>query len=172
MSSCCAPTCCSPAVPDRLPVAVIGAGPVGLAASAHLLARGLESVILEAGSEVGTLARAWGHVRMFSPWRYDTDKAAVAMLKAAGWRAPDADAFPTGTDLVEGYLKPLAGLPEIAAGLRLNARVTAVARSGGGRAEEFVDFFLGRWSVQFEDAVGQRRIQHRRADGMPVQATF
>lgn len=37
----------------ELPVAVIGAGPVGLAAAARLLAQGEEPVVFEAGSQVG-----------------------------------------------------------------------------------------------------------------------
>ncbi len=136
MSSCCAPTCCMPIATDRagkLPVAIIGAGPVGLAAAAHLLARGMEPVLLEAGPDGGTFARAWGHVRMFSPWRYDIDRAASALLAAAGWQAPDPEAFPTGNELVDAYLSPLAELPEIASRLKLNARVTAVARVGFGK---------------------------------------
>lgn len=36
-------------VMNTLPVVVIGAGPVGLAAAAHLLERGLEPLVLEAG---------------------------------------------------------------------------------------------------------------------------
>ena len=79
-----------------LPVAVIGAGPVGLAAAAHLLARGLEPVILEAGEAVGAAVRDWGHVPMFSPWRFNLDRAATALLESHGWARPDDDAFPTG----------------------------------------------------------------------------
>ncbi len=71
-----------------LPVAVIGAGPVGLAATAHLLERGLEPVVLEAGASVGTAPLAWGHVPMFSPWRYNIDRAAsharAAWMEGAG----------------------------------------------------------------------------------------
>ena len=70
-----------------LPVAVIGAGPVGLAAAAHLLARGLEPMILEAGVAVGAAVRDWGHVPMFSPWRFNLDRAAVALL-GAPWLDP------------------------------------------------------------------------------------
>src|SRR6478735_6277525 len=83
---------------SNLPIAIVGAGPVGLAAAAHLLAYGLEPLVLEAGSEVGAAVRAWGHVRMFSPWRYDIDAAARALLQAEGWVAPDADAHPTGAE--------------------------------------------------------------------------
>jgi 2-polyprenyl-6-methoxyphenol hydroxylase-like FAD-dependent oxidoreductase len=80
-----------------LPVAVIGAGPVGLAAAAHLLARGLDPLILEAGCAPAAAVRAWGHVRMFSPWRFNTDAAAVRLLRGAGWSAPDPERHPTGT---------------------------------------------------------------------------
>src|SRR5919108_146720 len=38
---------------SQLPVAVIGAGPVGLAAAAHLAARRIEPVVFEAGDSVG-----------------------------------------------------------------------------------------------------------------------
>ena len=37
----------------KLPVAIIGAGPVGLAAAAELLARGETPVVLEAGGAIG-----------------------------------------------------------------------------------------------------------------------
>ncbi|MBW8271386.1 FAD-dependent oxidoreductase, partial [Caldovatus aquaticus] len=117
----------SPA-PRRLPVAVIGAGPVGLAAAAHLLARGLEPLILEAGPEPGHAVRAWSHVRMFSPWRFNIDAAARALLEPTGWRAPPPDEHPTGAELHARYLAPLAAHPAIAARLRRNARVLGVAR--------------------------------------------
>ena len=54
---------------EALPVAVIGGGPVGLAAAAHLIARDLPVRLYEAGSAVGANLRDWGHVRVFTPWR-------------------------------------------------------------------------------------------------------
>jgi cation diffusion facilitator CzcD-associated flavoprotein CzcO len=42
----------APTARTGLPVVVIGAGPVGLAAAAHLLDRGLEPLVLEAGPQV------------------------------------------------------------------------------------------------------------------------
>src|SRR5687768_11416859 len=60
---------------DSLPVAVIGAGPVGLAAAAHLLSRGEAPLVLEAGEAAGASIREWGHVRLFSPWRSVVDPA-------------------------------------------------------------------------------------------------
>jgi hypothetical protein len=101
-----------------------------------LLERGLETVVLEAGASVGAAPLAWGHVPMFSPWRYNIDRAARALLERHGWRAPDAETFPTGRDLVEDYLAPLARLPELAPRLRLNTRVTGVARLHAGKVRD------------------------------------
>ncbi|SFT33521.1 Predicted flavoprotein CzcO associated with the cation diffusion facilitator CzcD [Geodermatophilus amargosae] len=115
---------------SQLPVVVIGAGPVGLAAAAQLLERGLEPLVLEAGGEVGTAVRAWGHVRLFSPWEYDVDAAAVRLLDAQGWESPDRDALPTGADLVDAYLAPLAATPQLAGRIRTGTRVQAVSRQG------------------------------------------
>ncbi|HMO57375.1 MAG TPA: NAD(P)-binding domain-containing protein [Roseiflexaceae bacterium] len=114
----------------QLPIAIIGAGPVGLAAAAHLVERDLPFVLLESGNCIGTNALAWGHVQMFSPWRYNMDRAAIRLLEQTGWQAPDLDAFPTGRALVEQYLAPLAAHSAIAPHLRLGARVVAVARAG------------------------------------------
>ena len=113
-----------------LPVAVIGAGPVGLAAAAHLLERGLEPLILEAGPSAGAAIERWRHIRLFSPWRFNIDAAAVRLLEASGWESPRPTALPDGGELIDRYLAPLAALPEIASRLRTGARVLAVTRSG------------------------------------------
>lgn len=119
-----------PAKGEVLPVVVIGAGPVGLAATAHLLSRGLEVIVLEAADIVAASPRAWGHVRLFSPWRYNIDRAAAALLEEAGWTRPPADVLPTGSELYQQYLRPLAELPPIRDRLRLDRRVVAVTRHG------------------------------------------
>ncbi|GHG52978.1 flavoprotein [Sinomonas cellulolyticus] len=110
------------------PVAVIGAGPVGLAAAAHLIERGLEPLVLEAGAAVGSSIRAWGHVRLFSTWRYNLDRASVRLLERHGWQAPRPTALPYGSQIVEDYLEPLAATPELAGRIRTGHRVVAVAR--------------------------------------------
>src|SRR5215217_5404591 len=92
----------------NLPVAIIGAGPVGLAAAAHLVQRGETPLVLEAGDTISASVLAWGHVQLFSPWRYVVDAAAERLLTAAGWQAPSPDDYPTGRELVEQYLLPLA----------------------------------------------------------------
>ena len=114
----------------RRPVAIIGAGPVGMAAAAHLRARGETPLVLEAGPAVGHSIRQWGHVRMFTPWRYSVDTAARALLEAAGWSHPPADAVPTGAEVVAHDLEPLAALPAMTPHLRLDSRVVAVTRRG------------------------------------------
>ena len=114
----------------QLPVAVIGAGPIGLAAAAHLLRKGETPIVLEAGSTVGAAIFEWGHVRLFSPWRYLVDREAAALLEEEGWSVPDPEAYPTGRELVERYLILLANVPQVQPYLRLNTRVVEVSRLG------------------------------------------
>ena len=128
-----------------LPVAVIGGGPIGLAAAAHLLAQGLEPIVLEAGPSVGTAVQTWGHVRMFNPWRYNIDRTCRALLQRHGWTAPDLETFPVGRELVARYLEPLASLPELSSRLCTGARVTGVARAGIGKVRN-----AGRKAAPFE----------------------
>ncbi|MEV6974447.1 FAD-dependent oxidoreductase [Kitasatospora sp. NPDC093806] len=115
--------------PD-LPVAVIGAGPVGLAAAAHLSERGLPFVVLEAGDQAAASVRAWGHVQLFSPWEFNTDPAARRLLTAAGWSEPEASGLPTGEELIKQYLGPLSEVPALAPHVRYGAKVTAITRQG------------------------------------------
>jgi thioredoxin reductase len=115
---------------DELPVAVVGGGPVGLAAAAHLAERNVPFVVLEAGDDVGASITSWAHVQLFSPWRHNTDRAARRLLESGGWQAPDEDAYPTGGDLIEQYLQPLAAHPAIVGSLRLRHNVVAIGRRG------------------------------------------
>jgi len=115
---------------SELPVAVIGAGPVGLAAAAHLLARGLPVKVYESGSAPAANIREWGHVKLFSPWVYNIDKQARLLLEKAGWEEPMPLAYPTGQQLYDLYLKPLAETAELSAVIENNARVTGVSRAG------------------------------------------
>ncbi|HEU4667094.1 MAG TPA: FAD-dependent oxidoreductase [Arthrobacter sp.] len=114
----------------NLPVAVIGAGPVGLAAAAHLLERGLEPLIFEAGTTAGAAIDEWRHIRLFSPWRFNLDAAAVRLLESTAWEAPRPTALPYGRELVDDYLAPLAATAAISSRLHTGARVTAVTRAG------------------------------------------
>jgi thioredoxin reductase len=111
-----------------LPVVIIGAGPVGLAAAAHALSRQLTPLVLEAGPRVADGVRRWGHVRMFSPWKFNVDAVAATILTRHGWTMPNPEDYPTGDELVQQYLEPLAGSGELSPRIRLNTRVAAVAR--------------------------------------------
>lgn len=126
-------------------VAVIGAGPVGLAAAAHLLERGLEPVVLEAGPEAGHSVRQWRHVQLFSPWEYNIDRAAERLLASTGWNSPDPKVYPTGAELLERYIEPLATKTPLKNVIRTSSRVTSVGRVGFDKAKT-----KGRESAPFE----------------------
>jgi thioredoxin reductase len=145
---------------SELPVVVIGSGPIGLAAAAHLLERELEPLVLEAGDEVAAGVAGWGHVRLFSPWSYSIDAAARELLLEAGWDEPDADEHPTGAELRERYLLPLAEVPELSHRIRTGARVVAVTRRATDKMKD-----AGRTEAPFELVVdtagGHERILAR-----------
>ena len=118
---------------DTLPVAIVGAGPIGLAAAAHLATRGIDFRIYEVGDDIGASVHSWGHTRLFSPWKHLIDPAAASLLEASGWQAPPASRIPTGAELVSDYLAPLAQLDAIASRTRTSTEVLAVTREGMDR---------------------------------------
>lgn len=118
---------------DGLPVAIIGAGPIGLAAGAHLLERGIEFVIYERGDTPAASIASWGHTRLFSPWGLLIDPAAERLLTDTGWVEPDLDRLPTGAELIRDYLEPLANVDQLAARIRYGATVSSVSREGMDR---------------------------------------
>lgn len=147
---------------QELPIAIIGAGPVGLAAAVHALDRGLTPMVLERSPQVAASLRDWGHVRVFSPWRYNVDDKARTFLEDRGWTAPDPEALPTGAELVADYLQPLAAHPALAPHIRCGAEVTAVSRQGLGKLGS-----VGRTEAPFvlhwRDAEGRDRRTAARA---------
>jgi len=111
-----------------LPVAIIGAGPVGLAAAAHLSVRNQPFILFEVGSSVASNILSWKHIRVFSPWRYNIDKAARQLLSETNWQAPDDEGLPTGEELYNQYFKPLAELPSINPHIHLDSKVLSIGR--------------------------------------------
>ncbi|MDP2331479.1 MAG: NAD(P)-binding domain-containing protein [Reyranella sp.] len=126
-------------------VAIIGAGPVGLAAAAHVLERGLKPIVLEAGGDVGHSVRQWGHVQLFSPWEYNVDRAAERLLASTGWNSPEPEQYPTGNELVERYLEPLANKTALASHIYTSSRVTDISRVGFDKLKS-----KGRETAPFE----------------------
>ena len=116
-------------LPRRV-VAVIGAGPIGLAAAAHLLERGFSPVVFEGGSTIAANFESFRHVQLFSPWRYNVDPAARRLLESAGHAIPAGDELPTAGAMVDAYLAPLARHWAIAPAIRLSHRVTRISRAG------------------------------------------
>jgi N-acetylglutamate synthase-like GNAT family acetyltransferase len=141
--------------PANLPVAVLGAGPVGLAAAARLIERGIEPLILEAGESVGANLLDFGHVRLFSPWRYNVDAAMADQLAPTGWRAPPAEDLPFAIEVVRHVLQPYARIPRVAAALRLRTRVNRISRDGFDKVKT-----AGREKSAF--------VIHAIQDGQPV----
>jgi Pyridine nucleotide-disulphide oxidoreductase len=111
-------------------VAIVGAGPVGLAAAAHVLERGLRPIVLEAGDSIGHAVRQWGHVQLFSPWEYNIDRAAARLLATSGWNSPDPHHYPTGAELLERYLEPLATRTVLRTHIHTSSLVTDISRIG------------------------------------------
>lgn len=143
---------------NELPVVVVGAGPIGLAAAVHVAERGFEPLVLEAADEVGASVCEWGHVRLFSRWAELIDPAAARLLGARGWQRPDFAAYPTGAEWASEYLRPLG--TALGNRVRLNARVTGVARQGRDRVVD-----AGRdtepLTVHVTTADGEERITAR-----------
>jgi len=126
-------------------VAIFGAGPVGLAAAAHVLERGMTPIVLEAGPGPAYAVRQWQHVQLFSPWEYNVDKAAQRLLSSIGWNSPDPHVYPTGAELLDRYLDPLATKTPLKDVIRTSSRVTAVSRLGFDKAKT-----RGREKAPFE----------------------
>ncbi|MFC9767600.1 FAD-dependent oxidoreductase [Rhodococcus jostii] len=116
---------------NTLPVVVVGAGPIGLAAAAQLRERGLTPLVFERGLVAGAAVGEWNHVRLFSRWGELIDPAARRLLDATGWVAPDDDAYPTGQDWTRDYLSPLAAA--LGDFVQLGTEVIGVARRGRDR---------------------------------------
>jgi Pyridine nucleotide-disulphide oxidoreductase len=138
-------------------VVVVGAGPIGLAAAAELLEKGVEPVVLERGRQAGAAVAEWGPVRLFSPWSELVAPAAARLLKTSGWSDPDATTYPTGADWVRDYLHPLAAA--LGTRVRYGVEVVGLARRGRDRVVD-----SGRDSEPLT-------VHARRADGSEERLT-
>jgi len=148
--------------PARQTLAIIGAGPIGLEAAARALEKGLDVHVFERG-EVGAHVLAWGHVRLFSPWRDVIGPASARLLATHGWTAPDPDARPTGAELAERVLQPLAATPELKDRVHTHAQVVHVSRRAMLEHEHAADADARRaqpFRLMVRDAGGRENVLH------------
>jgi hypothetical protein len=101
--------------------------------------------VLEAGDRAGHSVRQWGHVQLFSPWEYNIDHAAARLLAQTRWNSPELEAYPTGSELVERYLEPLATRTALATHIHTSSRVTDISRAGFDKLKT-----AGRAAAPFE----------------------
>jgi thioredoxin reductase len=113
---------------DNLRVAIIGAGPVGMAAAAHLTKRNIPFMLFESGATVGSSITSWGHVKVFSPWKYNIDKVAKELLLKTKWKEPKETEVHSGKEFYDLYLKPLSELPEFKSNIQVNSKVIAISK--------------------------------------------
>ena len=136
-------------------IIIIGAGPVGLSAAAQVLLRGLTPIIIEKGQNAGDAMSQWGHVEVFTPWKYVVDKQLKALLLASGWQPPEEDLLPTGKQIVDEYLIPAANLPQLAKAIHFNHEVVAVSKTNLSKSSSEGREEAG-YSVHIKHADGQR----------------
>lgn len=140
-----------------LPVIIVGGGPVGLAAAAELHEKEKAFVVLEAGTGPGTNFLDYGHVRLFSPWKYNINNAARRLLAKYKVPLPDSEKLPLGKDIVTEYLLPFAELPEMKPNIYFGTRVVHISRKGFDKMKS-----KGRKEAPFhiitENADGERKV--------------
>ena len=130
---------------ETLPVAIIGGGPVGLAAAAQLTQRSQAFQLFEAGEQLGANFLDYGHVRLFSTWEYNMDDAAKALLLKHGVELPESGNLPLGKEIATDYLQPLGELPEMKPFIHLKSKVIHISRKGLSKVKT-----AGREEVPFE----------------------
>lgn len=109
-------------------VAIIGGGPIGLAAAVGCLARGHEPSVFETDTP-GASLRRWGPTRFFTPLAMNV---APSVLELAG--AHDGTALLTGPETAD-LLAKAAGSPLLAPYIHSHTRVTSVTRARLSRGD-------------------------------------
>jgi thioredoxin reductase len=149
-------------------IAIVGAGPIGLEAALYGRFLGYEVDVFERGKVADSISK-WGHVQLFSPWSMNTTPLGRTALETQNpdWKCPADDLLPTGNELVENYLLPLAQSDLIVDGLHEQTEVLKIGREDllkgecvgdepGGDKHRADTLF--RLLVRSSD--GQERVQH------------
>jgi thioredoxin reductase len=142
----------------------VGAGPIGLEAAALAVELGFDVHVFERG-EVGDHLLAWGHVSMFTPWSWNVGPASARLLARHGWTAPAPDACPTGLEVVERVLQPLAATPELKARVHTHQQVVHVSRHGArkGDRSKAAERRAHPFRLILRDNGGRESVLHARA---------
>ena len=112
------------------PVAVIGAGPIGLAAAAHLVQRGCRWCCSRPATASPRTSDSYRHVRLFSPWRYNIDRAARAPARRRRLEAPDDDLLPTAGEMVDQLPRAARAHAAHRTAFRFRTACVAISRDG------------------------------------------
>ncbi|MCP3961940.1 MAG: FAD-dependent oxidoreductase [bacterium] len=121
---------------DKPHIAILGAGPTGLEAALAAAERGFPFTLYEAADQVAGHVDEWGHVRLFTSWDLDASPRMRRALASAGHDVPEGAACPTGSEMIENVLAPIAELPQIQGSLRLGTRVRRIGRQSLLKHEE------------------------------------
>jgi hypothetical protein len=132
-------------------IAILGAGPTGLEAALAAADAGFAFTLYDAAPKVAGHLRAWGHVRLFTPWDMNVSPRMRRHLTrdgdgdgAAPAGPPAGGECPTGLEVAERLYDRLASLPVIAPRLRLGTTVRSVGRQGLLKHEEISTAERGR----------------------------
>lgn len=146
---------------SKVQIAILGSGPTGLEAALAAAECGLPFTVYEAGPVVASHVRSWGHVHLFTPWAMNVSPRMRSALEAVGLPVPDGDDCPTGDDLADRLLAPLAALASLAPNLRLSSRVVAVGREGLLKHEEISSAVRAArpFRLLISDGEGRERVE-------------
>lgn len=147
---------------SNLPIIIIGAGPIGIAAAANLHQRGLPFLLLERGSTAGSAMLEWGHVSLFTTWRNVIDLATVTLLERTGWVMPDPDTLPTGKDIVTQYLIPAAATQALRSSIAYESTVVGVSKLAHSKTST-KDREQAPFSVHYQTSDGEHHVVYARA---------
>ncbi len=142
-------------------IAILGAGPVGLDAALAALDAGCEVDVYEAARRPAANVRAWGHVRLFSPWAMNVSPRMRSWADRSGLSAPaDSAACPTGAEYLRLLVDPLWERAFPPDRLHLGTRVIAVGREGVLKNEEIGSPERARRSfrILLSERAGRERI--------------
>ncbi len=141
-------------------IAILGAGPIGLEAALAAVDRGESFTIYETAPHAAGNVRRWGHVRLFTPWSMNVSPRMRRHLEAADRPVIDGSECPTGHQLVDMLLTPVAELPSIAPSLETGTRVLHVGRQGLLKHEEIgTPERAGRqFRLVVQDQLGRERV--------------